>query len=145
MLNKRIISILLCVLMFSTLALPAFAEEMEIPFDIIDYQFDYENFADTPVDDGGVYTSNDLVERSQDFPTRTPYVEGFDGGAARDVMETFSLTSTTTRGRAAAYVVMAREPALLNGAVASNRFDDVSMDRWEFPAITWAANRQWIL
>jgi len=133
--------------MFSTLAFPAFAEEADIPFDydFVDYQTDGEYFIDTPINGGGLYVLDDLLEAPQDFPTRDVQWEDFDGGATGYAIETFNLTSATTRGRAAAYIVMARDATLFNGAVASNRFSDVSMDRWEFPAITWAANRQWIL
>ncbi|MCL2843638.1 MAG: S-layer homology domain-containing protein [Oscillospiraceae bacterium] len=61
-----------------------------------------------------------------------------------------NLNWSTTRGRAAAYLVLGREPSLLldNGNVPShiqaNRFSDVHMHDWAFPAITWAASRGWV-
>jgi len=133
--------------MFSALAFPAFAEEADVSsdYDFTAYQTDGEYFIDAPINDGGLHLLDDLIEAPQDFPTRDVQWEGFDGGATGYAIETFNLTSATTRGRAAVYIVMARAPNLLNGSVPSNRFSDVSVNRWEFPAITWAANRQWIL
>ena len=51
----------------------------------------------------------------------------------------------TTRGRAAAYLVMGRDPNLLtNGNIPGNRFADVPMSDWAFVPIVWANNRGWI-
>jgi len=135
MLKKRIISIILCALMFFAITTPAFANEVTIPLD--------NEFMDSHTYEGMNSLHERIVEPQALLP-QVEYAEGFDD-AMNTVIETFNLTSTTTRGRAAAYIVMAREPALLNGAVASNRFDDVPMNSWYFPAVSWAANRQWIL
>jgi len=112
--------------MFCAIALPAFADELSIPFD-------YENI-NGETDDGVL------------LPTQATYIEGH-GDMTRNSIETFSVASTTTRGRAAAFIVMAREFGLLTGGTVptGNRFEDVAVNIWEFPAVTWAANRGWVL
>ena len=61
-------------------------------------------------------------------------------------IEAFNLALPTTRERAAVYLVMAHSPILLtSGTIPGNRFNDVAMSRWSFPAIAWAANQSWVL
>jgi len=115
--------------MFCAIALPAFADELSIPFD-------YE------IINGE--TDDDVL-----LPTQTIYIEGH-GDMTRNSIEAFSAvsaTSATTRGRAAAFIVMARDFGLLTGGTipTGNRFEDVAVNIWEFPAVTWAANRGWVL
>jgi len=133
--------------MFFVLAFPAFADEVDISFDydFVDRQTYNENFADGSVGGEGVDVLNELIVSPHDFLNQVECAEGFVD-AMNGTIETFNLTSTTTRGRAAVYIVMAREFGLLTGgAFPSNRFDDVPMSSWYFPAVIWAANRQWIL
>jgi len=133
--------------MFFVLAFPAFADEVDISFDydFVDRQTYDENFVDGSVDGEGMDVLNELAVAPYDFLDQVEYTEGFDA-AMNGTIETFNLTSTTTRGRAAVYIVMARNRMLLTeGLIPSNRFDDVHVNSWYFPAVAWAANQNWVL
>ena len=63
-------------------------------------------------------------------------------------IEALNLDLPTTRERATVYLVMGRNPGLLtSGTLPSNRFNDVPMSRWSFPAVTLASatGREWIV
>ena len=89
-----------------------------------------------------------------EFPDDDFFLDPYDFHELLDIetserglgMEALNLTGPTTRERAAVYLVMGHSPHLLTGGtVAANRFNDVPMSRWSFPAVTWAANRGWIV
>jgi len=147
--KRKVISLLLCVLMLSALALPALAWETETPYDLEDDfvprpggDWEWEDdFVERPGDEW--YVSDEWVEDPHDSQTTAESSEGSDDGER-------NLGLATTRGRATAYIVMARDRTLLNRGrdipinIAGNRFSDVPMSDWAFPAITWAAHFNWV-
>jgi len=133
--------------MFFAFAYPAFADEETTPIDcyFTDSQTDDDILFDRYIGDEDINSLHGRIVDGCEFPIQLEYPEYFDN-ATTNVIEPFNLASTTTRGRAAAYIVMARNFNLLtSGSLPSNRFDDVPMSSWYFPAITQAANQRWVL
>ncbi|MCL2827763.1 MAG: S-layer homology domain-containing protein [Oscillospiraceae bacterium] len=63
------------------------------------------------------------------------------------MIEPLNLSGYTTRGEAAALLVLAREPGLLTSPNTPNivgRFSDVRPQDWFYPAVAWAASRGWV-
>lgn len=117
--RKRVISILLCALMLSTLAFPALAIETQSDLTCS------EGFV-IPADDGEVL--EELIDEFADI-------------------EPLNLIGNATRAEAVHMMVQAAAPADLVSSNTPNitgRFSDVSPQHWFFPAVAWASNRGWV-
>ena len=126
MMQKRSLSILLAVLMLLTIATPAMATTLER---------DPVDFVDMPFWDNGVVID---IHDSQEFAESSEVCD-FSQGRDALAIEPMNVNLTTSRGRAAFYLVMGRDPSLLwNGNLPGSRFPDVHANDWAFPAITWA-------
>ena len=132
--KKKILSVLLAALMLVCLAAPVMATQVpgRVPG---------SNVAEAVPDSAIVFDIHDVPI----YAESSEFCEELGERADQVGIAPATANLVTTRGRAAFFLVMGREPGLLgNGNIPNNRFPDVPMSDWAFPTITWAANRGWI-
>ena len=139
--KRRVISVLLCVLMLSALAIPAFAEEIEPPYDLEDDFVprpggdDWEcDFVERPGCDDW---ECDLIEEPGDDDVDAPD----DWIVEEDDTESRSIPAgNATRAEAMALLLRAREPTRLTSSANTPdpNFPDVQRRHWFYPVAGWA-------
>jgi len=128
--KKRIVSILLCLLMFSAIAFPAIAGEVEVQRD---YDYGYiERLTSQTI---GL---DELL---------IPVSAGEHVDESAQNVELFNFPGNATRAEAIHMLVDAVEPSLLRNPNTPNnvrRFSDVRVSDWFYPAVSWAYSRGWV-